>query len=70
MEYDQILTTCLELEGLLCLVEKRGSSDKLSSLILKKTELLYNSVRENFTAVAAEADDDAVATSVMAEEED
>ncbi len=69
MEYDQILTTCLELEGLLCLVEKRGSSDKLSSLILKKTELLYNSVRENFTAVAAEADDDAVATSVMAEEE-
>ena len=35
----------------------------------KKTELLYNSVRENFTAVAAEADDDAVATSVMAEEE-
>lgn len=69
MEYDQILTICLELEGLLCLVEKRGSSDKLSSLILKKTELLYNSVRENFTAVAAEADDDAVATSVMAEEE-
>lgn len=69
MEYDQILTTCLELEGLLCLVEKRGSSDKLSSLILKKTELLYDSVRENFTAVAAEADEEAVATSVLAEEE-
>lgn len=68
MEYDQILTTCLELEGLLCLVEKRGSSDKLSSLILKKTELLYDSVRENFTAVAAAADDEAVATSVLAEE--
>lgn len=69
MEHNQILTTCLELEGLLSLVEKRSASDRLNALIVEKAELLYNAVRENFGASALPTDDLAVAASVMAEEE-